>query len=63
MTVVDCMKPPATGPANEAYKPAIGLAPASTAVAIPSGTDPMAPANPAMVSRPHGTFVMTDSLC
>ena len=31
--------------------------------AIPSGTDPIAPANPAMVSRPQGTLVMADSLC
>ena len=63
ITVVDCRNPPATGPAKEAYRPAIGLAPASTAVAIPSGTDPIAPARPAMVSRPHATLVMADSLC
>ena len=59
ITVVDCSSPPAAGPANDAYSPAIGLAPASTAVAIPSGTDPIAPASPAMVSRPQGTFAIS----
>ena len=62
MTVVDCSSPPATGPANDAYSPAIGLAPASTAVAIPSGTDPIAPARPAIVSRPHATLAITTLL-
>ena len=62
MTVVDCISPPATGPANDAYSPAIGLAPASTAVAIPSGTDPIAPARPAIVSRPHATLAITTLL-
>lgn len=36
-------RPPAIGPTKLAYKPWIGLTPASTLAAMPSGTLPMAP--------------------
>ena len=50
ISLVLALSPPATGPAKLAYRPWIGLTPASTLAAIPSGTLPMAPGRPAIGS-------------
>ena len=50
ISFVLALSPPATGPAKLAYRPWIGLTPASTLVAIPSGTLPMATGKPAIAS-------------
>ena len=50
MSLVLAVRPPATGPAKLAYKPWIGLTPARTLAAMPSGTLPMAPGRPATAS-------------
>src|SRR6516162_6076118 len=47
------VSPPAIGPAKLAYRPWTGLTPAKMAAAIPSGTLPTAPGNPASRSRPR----------
>src|SRR6202020_484259 len=44
------LSPPAIGPAKPAYRPWTGLTPTRTAAAIPSGTLPIAPGNPATMS-------------
>ena len=44
-------RPPAIGPTRLAYNPWIGLTPASTLAAMPSGTLPMAPGTPATASE------------
>ena len=47
MSRVELVRPPATGPAKEAYRPWAGLTPARTLAAMPSGTLEMAPGRPA----------------
>src|SRR4051794_13562654 len=44
------VKPPASGPAKFAYRPYIGLTPASTAAAMPLGIQPTALVRPAIAS-------------